>query len=282
MNKLPVSLTNILAIAAVAALLSSCGPSGPAAPAPGTPAFNWARAQDAYKANDYVKSNQLLVEMAQKNHEFTDRAQAWAAVMSLGMARTYMELADKLDDGAKRNNTNPGAFRRVANEYRSKARAAALQYTEVAHRVTAAPAAAEYVFVLEPPEASFDDPQQYKKFAIGQLVPDAELAGVEQEVLKREILRNACRALGAPKEPAKARAAYQDGEAKAQGEAFLLMLANGLYDVGDMFGPKKLDQPQRVKLVYDEAMEAIELIKGNKEAQELSKKIAQNRKKLNL
>lgn len=282
MNNLPITLLKILSLTCIAVFLVACGGGGPQRPAPGTPAFNWLNAQDAYKAGDYVRANSLLEQLAGKDHEYTDRARAWAAVMSLGFTRTYMELADKLDDGAKRNNANPAPFRRLANDYRSKAKASAMEFTEVAHRLTAGKIGSEIPLVFVPPEASFEDPRQYKKFAIGQLVPEAELDSIEKNVLKREILRNACEALNAPKESEKVKALYQNGEAKAPAQPFILMVARGLYDIGDMFGPKKLDQPQRVKLVYDEALEALALVKDAKEAQDLSKKIAQSRKKLNI
>jgi hypothetical protein len=60
---------------------------------------------------------------------------------------------------------------------------------------------------------------------------------------------------------------------------FLLAVANGLYGVSEMFGPKKLDQPHRIKVLYDEATKALNLIPDNKDAKDLSKKIIDNRKK---
>jgi hypothetical protein len=265
----------------VSVLLSGCGAGGPQGPAPGTPEFNWLRAQDAYRAGDYSKAADLMADLSKTEHPYTDRAQASAAVLSLGLANAYMELADKLDDGGKRS-PNPAPFRRLSNQYRAQARAGAMKFTEVAHHVTASKREKQFVFVFDPPEAGFEDPQQYKKFSIGQLVPDAELGIIEKGLVKREILRNICQALNAPKDPQKARAAYQNGEAKVDSQTFLLMLADGLYSTAEMFGPKKLDQPHRVKLVYDEALEALAMVKDNKQAAELTKKIAQSRKKLNL
>lgn len=258
----------------------ACGPAGPPPPAPGTPEFNWLRAQEAFKAGDYDKANDLLVEVAESQSELAAKAQPWALVSSLGLATAYMELADKLNQGADRNRKDPAAFRRIANEYKVKARNTALQYARVAHRFVTANKDKEVTLSFEPPEAAFEDPVQYKKLTVGQMIPEGEIAAMERQVLRRELLRAACRAVNLPKDPAKGRAAYQGGETKVAGPTFLLLVANGLYEVGEMFGPKKLDQPHRLKGVYDTAEAALELIKGNKDAKELLRKVTEARKKL--
>ncbi len=150
----------------------------------------------------------------------------------------------------------------------------------MAHRFVAANKDKDVTLAFEPPEAAFEDPVQYKKLTVGQMIPEGEIAAMQREVIRRELLRAACRAVNSPKDPVKGRAAYQGGEAKVSGPGFLLLVANGLYEVGEMFGPKKLDQPHRLKGVYDTAEAALELIKGNKDARDLLKKVSETRKKL--
>ena len=269
----------VLAIFVVVSTVA-CGPAAPPPPAPGTPEFNWLRAQEAYKAGDFDRATDLLVEVAESTSELAAKAQPWALVTAIGLAHAYMELADKLNEGADRNRKDPAAFRRVANEYKVKARTTAWQYARVAYRFINANKDKEVTLGMTLPEATFDDPVQYKKLAVGQMIPEGEILAMQREVVRREILRAACQAVNAPKDPAKARAAFQGGEAKIAGPVFLLAVANGLYDVAEMFGPKKLDQPHRLKDVYDSAEAALALIKDNKDARELMKKVAAARKKM--
>ncbi len=100
----------------------SCGPAGPPPPAPGTPEFNWLRAQEAFKAGDYDKANDLLVEVAESESELAARAQPWALVTSLGLATAYMELADKLNQGADRNRKDPERVQGQGKKYRPPVR----------------------------------------------------------------------------------------------------------------------------------------------------------------
>lgn len=263
---------------ALAALLAACN-TGPEPPKPGSPAYNWEAAQRAYKGGDYLKATDLLVQLGKTDNDFSARARPWALVMSIGTAKAYMELAEKFEEGAKAAKTNPAQFRSRIVGYKAKATGAGMQAVETARRFSAAGEAKDVVFVFTPPEAPLDDPPQLAKVVKGQPMPEAEIGVLERTVLKREILRQACIALNAAKDPAKARAAYQNNEARP--EAFPFMLGKGLYDVAQIFGLKKLNQPTRViKALYDETGKAFAQVKDNKEAKEIAKKAADANAKL--
>jgi hypothetical protein len=274
MNILKISL-----VLSVCLILATCGSSGPKQPQPGSPEFQWQVAKTAYKAGDYTKASEVLVTLSDTTGPIADQARPWALVMTLGMTNAYMELSDKYNEGSKRNRTNPGPFRRVASDYKTKAASVAMQFVEVSHKFTAGKKLPAAVFAFDLPPGGFEDPVQYGKISIGQIIQESEQLAVEKEVVKREMLRNACAALKTGKDIEKAKAAYQSGEAKVDPLAMMLMTAKGLYDVSEVFGPKKLDQPQRMKLVYAEALEALELVKDTKEAKELIKKISDQKKK---
>jgi len=272
----------VLSVVCVSLLLVACGESGPKPPQPGTPAFHWLMAKEAYKTGDFAKANDLLVRVSESGNENTEQARPWALVMSLGLAKSYLELSEKYDEGAKRNRTDPTPLRRATSEYKTKAAAAALQFAEIAHRHLDASKDKDVSFVFDLPQASMEDPVQYKKITAGLVIQESERLGAEKEVVRREVVRNACRALKAEKDIEKAKAAYQAGEAKVQGQAFVLMVGKGLHEVSEMFGPKKLDQPQRLKAIYTEALEALGMVKDSKEAKELIRKIGDSKKKYKL
>ena len=110
----------------------SCS-SGPTAPQPGTPAFYWAAAKTSYAAGDFQKTNDNLAHVLRTDNDYTLRAQAWSVILSAGLTRGLMELADKYDVGAKVNRSNPGGFRRLASACRTLASSTALQSIEIFH-----------------------------------------------------------------------------------------------------------------------------------------------------
>ncbi len=268
-------------VCGVALLLVGCAEKGPEPPKPGSPAFKWNSAQESYKKGDYIKTSNALVELAEKKGEFTEQARPWAMIMTGGMSNAYMELAEKFAEGTKKTRGDAMPFRRANNEYKGKASASAMQFIELARGYVTENKAADAKLLLEMPDAVFAEPGQYQKITKGLTVPPAEVVGLEQTVVRREIANMASLALGSPKDAAKAKAAYKDGTATANGQAFLFMTAKQLWNIGEMFGQKKLNQPARfTHAAYDTAVQALGMVKDNKDAAALLKKISEADKKL--
>jgi hypothetical protein len=90
---------------------TSCS-SGPQPPQPGTPAFFWAAANEAYRAGDYLKTSEHLERILTTDNEFSARARAWDTVITGGVAQAYIELADTWEAGARANRPDPTPFRK--------------------------------------------------------------------------------------------------------------------------------------------------------------------------
>jgi len=120
------------------------------------------------------------------------------------------------------------------------------------------------------PEAPAE-PTQYAKFKTGIMVPDAEIPGVEKQVVERELQTILAKQLKV--------AAGEASEVK--GADMMLALAKGLRGIGEMFAEKKLNQPARIQLaICDQTLEALALVKDSKEAAALIKKTEEAKKKL--
>ena len=255
--------------------------SGPEPPKPGTAAYNWKAAQDAYKAGDYVKANDLVVQLAEKQNEFTAQAQPLALVFSHGLTHAYVELWQKFEKGARVSRLNAPAFRRFVNEYRAKATAAGMQFAEVSRLYNQAPAAAEVTFAFDFPQGLPDPPTQYASIEAGQMISPQELDAMERHVIQHEVLFSTCRSAGNLKDREKAKALWQNGQAKLPHDAFAIGLAEGLLETGEMFGPKKLSQPNRIiSVLYDEGLKALAPLPDNKEAQGIAKKLKDGQKEI--
>jgi hypothetical protein len=280
MNSLRSSRPLLGTVPAIAVFLIACGPQPPK---PGTPAFKWNAARDACKGGDYGKANVLLAQVAGGKSEFASQAGPLALLTSVGMANAYWEIAQKYEEGVKNRGASPGPFRKLNTNYKTMASTVGLQYLELAHNfLDANKDTKEFTIVFGLPEATFDDPPQYQKITAGQGLSEADLFVMEKAVVKREVMRSICEALGAPKDPAKAKAAFQNGEAKVPGPAFLLAVAKGSWDMAELFGAKKLNRLERAIMLYDEADRPLAALGDNKDAKDLAKQIADARKKAKL
>jgi len=111
--------TAIFALLSANLILFSCSSND--APQPGTPAFYWSAAKETYAAGDYQKTVDHLGNILSSQNEYVARAQPWMLIMTSGMARGYMDLADAFEAGGHANQPQATAFHRLVNDYRGYA-----------------------------------------------------------------------------------------------------------------------------------------------------------------
>jgi hypothetical protein len=274
--------TQLLLWGAVAGLLAatSCS-TGPEPPRPGTPAFYWNAAKSTYQSGDFVKANENLQQILQTENEFTVRARPWAIVLSAALAQGYAETADAYEAGAKANRANPMPFRKDMSALRTQASAAALEFTENIHKYIAADKKQEVLLAFENPTGSAIEPPGLRKISSGQLVQDSERDGLVRSMVQRGFILAAARATGSPNDSAKLAETLKTGEAKTPRPQFLAGMAQELYDRSAMFGPTKLDLPNRTQMLCQEALEALQAGgPETKESKALTAKIQASLKKL--
>src|SRR5258706_5243466 len=111
----------LLAISVVTAggLNFSCSTS--TAPQTGTPAYYWAAAKETFAVNDYAKTSEHLGKLLATENEYTARAQPLLLILTSGMVRGYMDIADKLESGVRAKKADPGEFRKYISYSRSPA-----------------------------------------------------------------------------------------------------------------------------------------------------------------
>jgi hypothetical protein len=266
-----------LPLAGFTLIIAGCS-SGPQPPQPGTPPFLWAAAKTAYGAGDYRKASDNLTQLTKSENEFAARALPLSLVLEAGIARGYIQLADSFDTGAKANRTNPAPFRRQATVVRGYATTAATQAAEMMHKLLATDKSESLPFEFPYPAASAGEPVQLQRVEKGMLFPDAEIEALEKAMVGRGVQLAVADAVGAGGDPAKAQEIFQKGEVKVARPVFVLAMAKSLVDAADLFSPKKLDQPNRVKMLCDVAEEALKTLPDSKEKKDLAAQIAKTRK----
>ena len=265
-----------LAVAGLSLIAAGCS-SGPQPPQPGTPAFYWAAAKSTYAAGDYLKTSDNLTQLS-NSADYGVRTQPWSIIMSAGLAKGYMDLADNFDAGAHANRANPTPFRRQVQQLRSLASGSAMQCAETVHKFLGGDKTDPIVLEFPYPTGSAAEPVQLQRVAKGMLVPDSDVESLQKAMVQRGVLLTVTRFVGAGEDSAKALDVFKAPEVKVARAVFLLGIAKSLYDEADLYTPTKLDQPDRLNLLCEHATDALKAVPETKETKDLLAKIAKLRK----
>jgi hypothetical protein len=252
-------------------LLISCS-SGPKAPEMGTPAFYWLAAKESWASGDYMKTADNLDRAMRGSKDHESEARPWSLVLTAGLAKGYIELADTFENGARVNKTNPAAFRKQTSDYRRFARGLALQMTERYRQfedVKDDPVSLSFTF----PSGTQALPPLMTRIGSGMLPAPVDLETAQRAVLQRNVILATARAAGAAEDSSKASQIFRDGEVKVPRPQFMFALAQFLHEISELFGPKKLDEPNMMQLLAEEASHAIKGVPDSKEVKTLNEKI---------
>ena len=271
-------ITGVVAVIAANLILFSCS-SGPTAPQKGTPAFYWQTAREAYGVGDHLRTIQNLDSIVASENEFTGRARAWLLVMTSGMVRGYMEIADFYESGARINKANPMAFHKQVSNARNGASRMALRFAEVIgeYRKTTDDA---ILLDFPYPSGSPAPSPILMKVGNGILPAENEMEIAHKSALTRAVVLSVCRAVGAPADPARTQAMFKAGAVKVPRADFSLAMAHALYDQSQLFLSTKLDQPAKMKIFCVQAEETLKTIPETKLTKELDGKIKATLKKI--
>lgn len=260
--------------------MAACSSSGPPRIQPGSPAFFWGSARDAQVKGDFNAVIENLGNLTGSTNEYRERAEVWQMAVSMGLARGDMEWADALMEGGKMSRGQMSEFRRVASMARGVAAQNVMRFAELAHgaMLKGFPAEVELAFSLPTLESA--KPPEMGKIAKGIFLQPADLNKTHNAMLDRGVVLTLTRMAGAGEDVDKARTLLASGSAKLKREEWLLSLAREFTGAADLFGPKKLNQDPRIKLMTDEALEALEKVPASEETKKLRKQIDDMRKKL--
>ncbi|MBZ5595998.1 MAG: hypothetical protein LAP39_27460 [Acidobacteriia bacterium] len=251
-------------------ILISC--SSDNAPKVGTPEFYWGAAKETFAAGDYVKTITHLEELNAHESEFTARARPWLLVMTSGMARGYIDLADSFDAGSRANRANPTEFRRRTNTYRAEANRLALEFVEVFDQFQKGkddPVPLAMPF----PTGNAAPVMQLSRAATGMILPPAAIDASEKQSIERGVLLAACAAAGAPEDPAKTQELLKPGTFQVPRATFVTSMAITLFDDSQLYGIQKMADPGRVKIFCNRALDALKAVPETKQTKELITKI---------
>jgi hypothetical protein len=263
---------SILVILSSILMMTSCSSSSDALKV-GTPAFYWSGAKETYAAGDYVKTVEHLENLARTENEFKARAMPWELILTSGMAKGYMELADNFEFGAKANRGNAAAFRRQMITFRTYANTLALQFAHTYQEFAKTNKDPEITLDFTFPTGSAISSPQLTKIGSGELLSPSIVDDIRRAHLMTTVLLQACRAVGAPDDVAKAQEVFKTTPAKIPRDAFFFAMANALHDQAGLYVRAKLDQPDRVQYFAAQATDTLKQIPESKDTKVLAARI---------
>jgi len=242
-------------IAAASLILVACS-SGPPPIKPGSPAFFWAVARESYRTGDLLKTQSTLLELSQGDNEFAARAGIWHLVVSAGVMKGLGDLADAYQAGSE---ITPGRFRQEAAALHGMAASAALEFTQAVYEEHGE-RHASVKFAFGFPPGSDARPPALDMIAKGTWLSDDGREALQRAALQRAVILAASAVVGNAEDPAKARGVFTAPETQVARETFFFGLAKLLYEGSDLFGPKRLDRPERQMIMCRGAIETLRLI----------------------
>ncbi len=273
---LPVSFA-----AASMVFLAACS-GGSTLPKPGSPGYYWSAANSAYKAGDFVRTDEELQRILVGDSEFTARARVWDMVISGGLAKGYAALSDAYEAGAKANRQNPTPYRKRVSELRNLSGNMAIQLADGVHKYLVQDKDPNALMDFAFPAGSVTEPAGLERLTRALFVQDSEQAQIQTAMLQRGVVLALCAATGSGEDSAKAAQLFQGPQVKVPRETFLFASAKMLDESSDIFSSKKMDLPNKLKVVWQEALSALQSIPATKDTRALTEKIQKGLKKANL
>lgn len=268
---------SLLLIVGAALVATSCS-TGPEPPQPGSPAFFWAAAHETYAAGDYQQASEHLEHICRTQNDYTARAQAWYLILSSGMAKSYMEMADFFEYGSHARPMSPTVFRRQTSDYRTYASRLSLQFAQIFQDFEKNNKDQQIPLDFKFPDGSALPSPQLTRIGHGEIPSPAVLDDIRRQQLKTGVVLQTCLAVGAPEDTAKAQEMFKAGKVLVPRETFLFAMATALHDQAQLFVRAKLDQPERMKLFDAHALDIVKTLPQTKEAAALSTKIQKSLK----
>lgn len=245
--------------------LVSCSESGkPRPPQPGTPPFFWAAANNAWQKGNIEVTAERLRDITSSQNEFTARAQVWLMAISTGLAQAEMDWSNVLDEGRLKARDSNFDYRRHISAARSASGQQAMRAIEIAHDFVPKLTDPEIPLDFKPIAGSAEMPPDLARISQGYPVQPVDLDKMRNLMHVRGVVRASTRLAAAAADP---------GKTKITRDAYMLHLAKELMDLTALYAPKKLDQPARIKLLCEEAGEALKAIPASDETKKLQQRI---------
>jgi len=225
-------------------------------------------------------SETLSEHIGATEDELTKKGRTWLLIMTAGVMGGYMDYADFFEGGRRTietsqalRNVNPGPFWKQMETARNSARSMWFQLDtqiQAFQKSTDEKIPPDFAF----PNGGANRPPALVRVSTGVMAADTEIELAQKAAIKRAVLLEVCRAMGAKEDPAKAAEIFKAGNVQVLRNAFVLMLTNDLHRLAQLLSKEQMNGPEQSKGLCVRAQEIIKPLPDSKEKQELEKAIA--------
>jgi hypothetical protein len=225
-----------------------------------------------------LKASEHLDKLLASDNEYTARARPLLLILTSGMVRGYMDVADNLELGVRAKKADPGGFRKYISNSRSTAGRLSLHFAETFMRFQKGKDD-PIPLVFSYPSGSAAPVPELTKASEGMPLRETEIEAAQKHAVERAILLETCRAAGAPDDTAKALDLFKSGNVQVSRAAFLTGMAESLYQQAQLYDRRKLDDGEKLKVFSNLALSALKDVPETKQSKKLSETIQKGMKK---
>ena len=240
-----------------AAWLSSCS-SQPSAPKFGSPEWYWSGARDQFAAGDFAKAQEHLEKLLATSSPLKERAAVWHLVLLAGMAEGYRDLAEAYSDGEKASKDQGREFHRIVIDMQRSLRQYTIGLAEDAGRFnkemgSAPQVAMDFTF----PNGTATEVATLERVRKGIFPAEADRLSAQRQALARQMVLSTTAMAGAGKDSAKATEMFKTQPVQVPRATFFMVLAQNLLDGSAIFDRKKLNDPDKKKILLQLAADCL-------------------------
>lgn len=234
-------------------LLAACAGEPPAP----TPAQFLNDAKLNLKERDLEAALKNLEKAIKAGPESPEAKQAMllSVALRLAHAKSSREMAETYDTGRKQPLAAKMAsqFGRRHADYNALARSHVVTALELVMKQRASLGNESVPLNIEFPEFRGTESVPMQRIRNGTWVTDNERIQCEQETCCNELARLLARLVGTGEDVHKAQEMFKKGGVQVDARVYLLETANAFVKLGEMFGPRDLDQPKYLRIVLEAA-----------------------------
>jgi hypothetical protein len=242
---------------ASAAWLSSCS-SQTASSRMGTPEWYWSAARDQFAAGDFVKTQEHLEKLLDTSNPFKERAAVWHLVLLAGMADGYRDLAEAYSDGENASKKQGMEFHRIVIDMQRSSRQYTIGLAEDAGRFNKEMGSApQFAMDFTFPNGTATEVATLERVRKGIFPAEADRLSAQRQAVAREMVLTTAVMAGAGKDPAKAIEMFKTQPVQVPRATFLMELAQNLLEESAIFDRKKLNDPDKKKIMLQLASDCL-------------------------
>jgi len=269
------------ALACLLCLLASCGEARD----PG--AVEWGFMQSAFEAGSFDQVIDRLDRM-EGVPGWSERAAGWRVVLLGGMTHAYLELNEACEAGVAESNGRPDRnLQRALEQYRKDARRYSIELYEAVQAFDKLTGDSEAVSLdFDLPDGDASPSAVIARISSGMMPSEQGLKGSEQYTIRRGVLLQATRAVGAGDKVDTAKKMFEFSPVSTPKAVYLLGVGRTIHEAAALYGVKRLRDHKMQELFLGLAEKCVRPSLESKnlglqsEAEEILRAIEQSRSKM--